>query len=156
MITSSTRASHGGTGGRTGRQDGPEDEVAGQHVPEFVGDGGGVDLAAVDGLPQDVVDQGLALVEELVLHHVVERGVARHLDQHRAHGAGVLARLLATHLPNCTRSPRSVPVSGGTAAWRRPSMNAANTNSAFVGQRRYTVALLARAVAATASSVNPS
>ena len=35
-------------------------------------------------------------------------------------------------------------------------MNAANTSSAFVGQRRYTVALLARACAATASSVNPS
>jgi hypothetical protein len=35
-------------------------------------------------------------------------------------------------------------------------MNAANTSSAFDGQRRYTVALLARAVAATASSVNRS
>ena len=35
-------------------------------------------------------------------------------------------------------------------------MNAANTNSAFDGQRRYTVALLALAVIATASTVNPS
>ena len=35
-------------------------------------------------------------------------------------------------------------------------MNAANTNSAFERQRRYTVALLARAVLATASTVNRS
>ena len=35
-------------------------------------------------------------------------------------------------------------------------MKAANTNSAFVGQRRYTVALLARAVVATESNVNRS
>ncbi len=35
-------------------------------------------------------------------------------------------------------------------------MKAASTNSAFVGQRRYTVALLARAVVATASNVNRS
>ena len=35
-------------------------------------------------------------------------------------------------------------------------MNAARTNSALDGQRRYTVALLARAVAATASTVNRS
>jgi hypothetical protein len=35
-------------------------------------------------------------------------------------------------------------------------MNAANTNSAFDGHRRYTVALLARASQATASTVNRS
>ena len=34
--------------------------------------------------------------------------------------------------------------------------DAASTSSAFVGHRRYTVALLARAVAATASIVNRS
>jgi len=49
-----------------------------------------------------------------------------------------------------------VPVSGGTAIWQMPSMKAANTNSAFEGQRRYTVALLARASLATASTVSPS
>jgi hypothetical protein len=49
-----------------------------------------------------------------------------------------------------------VPVSGDTTTWRMPSMNAANTNSAFDGHRRYTVALLARAVAATASTVRRS
>src|ERR1700747_2061012 len=58
--------------------------------------------------------------------------------------------------PTCTKSACSVPVSGGTATWRMPSMKAANTNSAFDGQRRYTVALLARALAATASTVSPS
>ena len=35
-------------------------------------------------------------------------------------------------------------------------MKAANTSSAFEGQRRYTVALLARAALATASTVSPS
>ena len=34
------------------------------------------DLAAVDRLPQHVLHQGFALIEELVLHGVVERGVA--------------------------------------------------------------------------------
>ena len=57
-----------------------------------------VDLAAVDGLLQHVLDQGFALVEELLLQGVVERRVARHLDKHRADGAGVLAALLAADL----------------------------------------------------------
>src|SRR6516165_1344684 len=61
-----------------------------------------------------------------------------------------------TTSPRCSRSPRKVPESGGTATWRMPSMKAANTNSAFEGQRRYTVALLARALLTTASTVNPS
>src|ERR1700733_9815814 len=58
--------------------------------------------------------------------------------------------------PSCSRSPRSVPVFGWTAIWRQPSINAAKTNSAFDGQRRYTVALLAWAAAATASTVKRS
>ena len=157
MMNSSTRACTVSTGGRPAGDDGPEDQIAGQQVPEFVGDGGLGDLAAVDGLLQYVLDQGLALIEELMLQGVVERGVARHLDEHRADGAGVLAGLLAARSrPSCSRSPRSVPVFGGTATWRTPSMNAANTNSAFDGQRRYTVALLARAALATASTVNRS
>jgi hypothetical protein len=38
--------------------------------------------------------------------------------------------------PSRSKSPRNEPVSGGTATWRMPSMNAANTNSAFDGHRR--------------------
>jgi hypothetical protein len=68
----------------------------------------------------------------------------------------MLPALLADLLSDCSRSLRSVPVPGGTATWRMPSMNAASTNSAFDGQRRYTVALLAWALAATASTVNRS
>ena len=45
---------------------------------------------------------------------------------------------------------------GGTADSRVPSMNAARTRSAFEGQRRYIVALLALASVATASTVNRS
>ena len=49
-----------------------------------------------------------------------------------------------------SRSP-----AGGFADLRN-AYAAANTNSAFDGQRRYTVALLARAALATASTVNRS
>lgn len=135
---------------------GPEKQVAGQQIPQFIADRAVGDLTAVNGLPQDVLDHGFPLFDELVLHDVVERGVAGHLDKHRAHGAGMLAGLGAYQLPRRSKSPRSEPVSGGTATWRMPSMNAANTSSAFDGQRRYTVALLALAVVATASTVNPS
>ena len=94
MMKSSTRTcTVRRVGGRSG-DDGPEDEVPGQQVPEFVGDGGLGDLTPIDGLLQDVLDQGFALIDELMLHGVVERRVARHLDKHRADGAGVLAGLL--------------------------------------------------------------
>ena len=54
-------------------------------------------------------------------HHVVERGIAGHLDEHGANGAAVLARLLADDKPpKCSKSPRSEPASPGTATWRMP------------------------------------
>ena len=68
----------------------------------------------------------------------------------------MLARLLADSLAKLQQ------IAAQRAGIRRdrdladPSMNAANTSSAFDGQRRYTVALLARAVLATASTVNRS
>ena len=104
-----------------------------------------LDLAAVDGLLQDVLDQGFPLIEELVLHRVVERGVARHLDEHGADGAGVLRASAGRSLRPAAADRRAAcRYPAATATWRTPSMKAANTNSAFVGQRRYTVALLAR------------
>jgi hypothetical protein len=120
---------HRVTGGRPVGDDGPK-EVPGQQVPEFVGDSGIGDLTPVDGLLQHLLDQSLALIDEFMLHGVVERRVARYLDKHRADGAGMLVGLLADRLPKLQQSPRNVPVSGGTATWRMPSMNAANTNSA--------------------------
>jgi hypothetical protein len=85
----------GAAGGRPTGNDGPEEQLAGQQVPQFVADHGAVDLTTVEGLRQDVVDQGFALVDELEPHDVVERAVTRYLDKHRAQGAGVLAALLA-------------------------------------------------------------
>ena len=61
-----------------------------------------------------------------------------------------------TDAATASRSPRSDPVRGGTADSRVPSMKAASTRSAFDGQRRYIVALLALASVATASMVSRS
>ena len=95
MRTSSTRAcTVCSVGGRLGMTD-PEDQIAGQQVPEFVADDGGVDFAAVGRLAQDLLNQRLTLIEELILHRFVECGVARHLDQDGADGAGLFAGVLA-------------------------------------------------------------
>ena len=50
--------------------------------------------------PKHVLEQGFPLIEELVLHDVVECGVARYLNEHGPHGAGVRAYLLADRLPH--------------------------------------------------------
>jgi len=89
---------HGLASGRPARDDRPEYEVSRQQVPEFVGDGGIGDLTPFHGLTQYVLYQRLALIEELMLHGFVEGRVSRHLDKHRANGAGVLASLLADNL----------------------------------------------------------
>jgi len=47
---------HRATGGRLPGDDGSEDQIPGQQVPEFVGDGGFGDLAPVDGQLQYVLD----------------------------------------------------------------------------------------------------
>src|ERR1700739_3381817 len=86
---------HGVPGHRPAGDDGPEDQVVRQQIPKFVVDCGLVDLTAANGLLEDLVHQGLPLLDELVLHDVVECGVARYLDEHRADGAGVLLALLA-------------------------------------------------------------
>ena len=71
-----------------------------------------------------------------MLHSVGERGAAPYLDEHRADGAGVLAGLVAYQLPQVQQiTPHSAGVRRNRDL-RVPSMNAANTNSAFVGQRR--------------------
>ena len=69
---------------------------------------------------QYVLEQGLALIQEFVLHRVAECGMPRHLDDHRANGAGLLAGLLADGSPSRSRSSRNLPVPGGTATWRHP------------------------------------
>src|ERR1700743_1161103 len=58
---------HSPAGGWAIGNDGPEDEVAGQQVPEFVGDDVRGDFPPANGLLQHVPNQGLALLEHLLL-----------------------------------------------------------------------------------------
>ena len=67
-------------GGRPGMMD-RKSKYPGRMSPELVGDGGSADLASVDCVPQDMLDQGFALVDELMLQGVVQSGVAPMLQQ---------------------------------------------------------------------------
>jgi hypothetical protein len=91
-----------------------------------------------------------------VLHDVIECGVARYLNEDCPHGAGMRACMLANHLPHLQQIAAQRAGLGSDSDLADAFDDAANTSSAFVGHLRYTVALLARAVAATASTVNPS
>src|SRR6185437_5523235 len=89
---------HGTAGGRTVRDDGSEDQIPRQQVPQLFGDGGLRNLAPVDGLLKHLSDHGFALIDEVVLQGVVERGMARRLDENGAHRAGVPTGLKANEL----------------------------------------------------------
>ena len=54
-------------GGRTANGWTGNKVAGGQQVPELIADRGLVDPTSFDGLPQDVLDQGLAPVDELVV-----------------------------------------------------------------------------------------
>ena len=127
---------HGTARRGSASQDRAVDEVAGQHVPEVLGDGGGLDLATVDGPGEDVLHEGFALVEELLLHHGVELGAPGDLHEHRPNGARMGADVSADLLSQSQQIAAQRAGVGSTATCRVPSTNAANTSSALVGHRR--------------------
>ena len=138
---------HGVMCGEPAGDDGPEYQVAGQQVPEFVADGG---RRRSRRARRPAAGCGRIKAFRWSMNWCCSASLSAGLRDTSTSTARMVpaccwACSQYQRPPACSKSPRSVPVSGGTATWRTPSMNAANTNSAFVGQRRYTVALLARA-----------
>ena len=107
MSTLSTRSRMVSLGRGTAGQHRAVDEVAGQNVPEVLGDGRGLDLAAVDGPGEDVRHESFPLVEKLLLHHGVELGAPRRLHEHRTNGARMGADVSADLLSQSQQIARA-------------------------------------------------